>query len=358
MRCSCALDSLAFLFVLGCGEADGPVHPPAADLLAEGKLVSTIAFTSTRHDPTATTPPAIFLATEIYLMRDDGTNVYRLTFNAAGDAFAALSPQGDRIVFDSNRLRDPLTEPLNTSDLFVMNPDGSAQTWLLRGSSASWHRDGAVIAYHASASGTGLPIRPDPGSATTDSDLFVLNVNDCLATRAQDPAFDCRPLATNLTNTPEFIEDDVDWSPDGKKVVFTRHGVNDPHLNAATAEIYHLNLKTGQLKRLTDNSEEERGPDWSPDGSRVVYSCRKGTRFDLCTMNMDITAVVQLTSTATEAELTATWSPDAQHVVFHKFFGGANQLFKIRTDGTGAAIQLTNVGHNLLANWGVLRAVD
>ena len=55
-----------------------------------------------------------------------------------------------------------------------------------------------------------------------------------------------------------------DWSPDGQKIVFTRHSVNDDHNNSVTAEIYVLNLETGNVTPLTSNSEEERAPAWSP----------------------------------------------------------------------------------------------
>src|SRR5437773_3571531 len=113
---------------------------------------STIAFVSTRHDPAA--DPAIdpmraWLAAEIYLMDGDGTNPRRLTQNNFADGFPALSPDGKRIVFDSNRLLT-VGEPFNTSDLFVMKADGTEQLSLVRGSSATWSPDSRRIAFHAS----------------------------------------------------------------------------------------------------------------------------------------------------------------------------------------------------------------
>src|SRR6266536_2598521 len=149
-------------------------------------LRSTIAFVSTRHDPAAdpaVDPQRALLAAEIYLMNGDGTNPRRLTENTHYDGFPALSPDGRRIVFDSNRLRAE-GEPFNTSDLFVMNTDGTGQTHLIRGSSATWSSDGKKIAFHASASGKGQPIKRDPGAATNDSDIFVMDVGDFLRNRA------------------------------------------------------------------------------------------------------------------------------------------------------------------------------
>ena len=46
-------------------------------------------------------------------------------------------------------------------------------------------RPSKMIAFHASASGTGLPINPFPGSATADSDIFAVNVDDLLQASAR-----------------------------------------------------------------------------------------------------------------------------------------------------------------------------
>jgi TolB protein len=311
--------------------------------LANGfALISTIALTTTRDDPAAAIP---FNAAEVYLLDADGTNPRRLTANAFGDGFPVLSPEGKRIVFDSNRRRSE-TEPLNTSDLFVMSTDGTEQRWIVRGSSATWSPDAKRIAFHASASGTGLPTRPDPGASTSDSDIFVGNVDDILASVVGP---------RNITNSPDYIDDDPDWSSDGQRIVFTRHDVTDNQVNSITAEVYVIAPDGSGLTRLTLNTEEDRAPAWSPDGTRIVFSCRRGgSDFELCVMNADGSGQVQLTDN-TVFDGTPTWSPDGQQILFHRPTGGRNQLWVMNADGTGQ-VQLTNTpGMNLLANWGELR---
>jgi TolB protein len=327
-------------------------------------VVSTIAFTSTRdnHGAPWAVPPIV--GGEIYFIdyMADGTFSVprRLTSNTYTDIFPTLSPDGrGKLVFDSNRLRTS-GEPVNTSDLFVMNHDGTELRFLTRGGSPTWsppEPNGGPsknIAFHASASGAGLPINPFPGSATDDSDIFTVNVDDLL-----DNAAVPRNLTSNRTAT---VDDDPNWSPDGRRIVFTSY-VNPSSGTLTSGEIYVMNADgTGQAQ-LTNDGIDKRGPAWSPDGQSILFACRSGAptasaptvaTFEICVMDVVSRQITQLTLNNIN-ELTPTWSPDGQLIVLHRT--PTNQLWVMRANGTDLVplAAAASSGFNLLAtSWSVI----
>jgi TolB protein len=286
-------------------------------------------------------------------------NPRRLTNNVSGEFFPVLSPDGKKLVFESNRDR-AAGEPANTSDLFLMEPDGTAQRRLTRGSSATWSPDGKRIAFHASASGTGRPIETVPlyvpGVPTTDSDIFVANVDDLL---------DHGTGRTNLTNTPQEIESDADWSRASNRIVFTSRVIGSSVPN----DIYVMNADGTGRRPLTNNTTAEAAPSWSPDGTRIAYMCTADplppapppplpppNPIEICVMNADGSGRQQLT-TNTMFDGGPVWSPDGNVILFGRATGGGmgEELFVMNADGTGQTQRTDAPGHSLFASWGVLR---
>src|SRR5262245_49376181 len=279
-------------------------------------LEEKIVFTDTCDDP----------AGDVILMNPDGTGRFNLT-RAFGvsDGFATISPKGNQVVFESNRLRTE-SEPINTSDLFLTSRDGTELNFLIRGSSATWSPDGHNIAYHASASGAAVP-PGEPGTAADDSDIFSANVDDLLA--GVPP--------TNLTNDgPLYIDEDADWSPDGTKIAFTRRQLPfvypDPN-----NKIQLMNADGSGVVQLDHNTDEERAPAWSPDGTRIAYMCTSGgLNLEICTIKADGTDKMQLTFTDNVVNATPAWSPDGTKIVFHgdDLSTFKAQLFVMNADGS------------------------
>jgi len=60
-------------------------------------------------------------------------------------------------------------------------------------------------------------------------------------------------------------------------------------------DIYSFDLKSNQLKRLTDGGGVNEWPRWSPDGRHIVYTSDRSGGFDIYTMDADGDHVRRLT---------------------------------------------------------------
>src|SRR6266542_2892539 len=80
---------------------------------------------------------------------------------------------------------------------------------------------------------------------------------------------------SDLTNTLAAESDPV-WSPDGKKVVFTRTEITGSEGQALveSSGLYVMNGEGSGLRRIYDCGTDRcrvRHPAWSPDGSRLAF---------------------------------------------------------------------------------------
>jgi TolB protein len=367
--------TLALLLTVGVATPAG-----AQDVECDSSKVlkSVIAVSGNRHavnddGDLIGTPPVNTL--DIYLLDPDELDangkfaVWRHLPGQDSDSAPALSPDGKgRIVFDSNRLRGD--GPLNTAHLFLMKADGSHQRPLTKGSSATWAPDGKRIAFHASASGIGQPVKTDPGAPTSDSVLFVAKVGDLL--EGALPQQITHPIGDD-PRTPDVdeaeIDDDSDWSPVGDRIVFTRKKRDEPdQTNPVSAEIYVVKADGTGLTRLTNNAEEERSPAWSPDGNRIAYSCRTGTQggntLEICVMTLNADGTVAGVDKVTDnivADLSPHWTPDGRLLVQRpeekpRQFQG-QQVWVMEADGTvqEGTQRTTRPGAHMFPSWGEIK---
>jgi Tol biopolymer transport system component len=180
----------------------------------------------------------------IYTMDADGTDVVRLT-SGPGDIEPSFSPDGSKIAFSSYRLDYAAGGSEFTTDLWVMNADGTSQTVLfddlLGASSPRFSPDGTRIVF-----GYGWHI-------------WIMNADG--STPVQ--------LTTQENNmTPSF-------SPDGTKIVYSSD------VNSAFMDVWVMNVDGASPQRLTFANSGAGTPTFSPDGTRIAFGSHRNGNDDI-----------------------------------------------------------------------------
>ena len=201
-----------------------------------------------------------------------------------------------------------------SSQIFVMNPNGTWQTNLTNTSANEYHpsftADGRKIAFTSGRDG--------------NWEIYSMNADGSGQTR--------------LTNN--FVTDDTpSISPDGSKITFlsNRNG---------KYQIYIMNADgTGQT-RLTNNTAVDQSPAFSPDGRKILFESNRDGNWDIYSMNTDGTSQTRLTSYAA-AEQDASFSPDGRKIVFNSMRNGNWEIYSMSADGSGQTRLTTNAAMDI-----------
>ena len=109
--------------------------------------------------------------------------------------------------------------------------------------------------------------------------------------------------------------------------------------------IFSIGIDGENLTRLTDNQNNDEGPVWSPDGTKIAFfSNRREGRdarpisLQIYIMNADGTGQRRITNDGPALEYNISWSPDGNRLVFQsrpEINPGVHSLYVIGTDGMG-----------------------
>jgi Tol biopolymer transport system component/DNA-binding winged helix-turn-helix (wHTH) protein len=98
-------------------------------------------------------------------------------------------------------------------------------------------------------------------------------------------------------------------SPDGSKIVMTRHGADN-------TDIWVHDLSRDVTQRLTSDPAPDESPVWSPDGKKLVFSSSRGGHFDLYQIGSSGDGGPQLLYASSENKYASSWSADGRFILF------------------------------------------
>ena len=235
---------------------------------------------------------------DIYTVMPDGQALHQLTDFAGFDACPSYSPDGKYIAWCSG------TAPVFEIWVMKQNGTGKRQVTDLGGSSTfpKFSPDGETLAF-----------AHRPVGLTYD--IYTVNVD-----------------GTGLTQLTTEPVDDVNpaVSPDGSTIAFLSR-------RTGIYQVWLMDIDGANQRQLTfDPVPKDQLPDWSPDGTKIVYTAGSGTAFggDIEVVDADGSNAVRLTATA-DLEFGPTWSPDGSKIAYVQIHGTSRKLHVMNADGTG-----------------------
>ena len=231
----------------------------------------------------------------------------------------AISPQGDKIAFISNR---------NTYfDVFIMNAiDGKIIKKLVKGNRTADFEQLNVVT-------PGMSWSPDETklALTAKSDgydvIYIIDVN----------TEDKETLPVRLDGIKRIA-----WSPDGKYLAFVGH-------TPVQSDIYLYNFDTKKLVNLTNDIFTDDDPSWSGDGKKIFFSSDRRNylntsalpdtfkiykfnfnQTDIYSININNKEITRITNMPESDESFPICGPDGKEILFVSDLNGITNIYKKR----------------------------
>jgi len=300
---------------------------------------------------------------KLYLGSLDEAGARKTAHDFAADIlglFGYKSLAGTKIYFESSRS--------GAREIWSMDPDGSNQKQLTFYKAIAMRPaispDGTTLAY------------------TTDMKTGWMLRLQSLVTGGRLPFF----------NPPSTLNQTPDFTPDGKKIVFSSNVAGrgdsqlyianvdggdlqrltysnsidvEPRVNpktgseivfvsgrSGTPQVYRMSIDGTDVQRLTNGEGDAVNPAWHPDGQHIAFSWTRGFapgHYNIFVMDVATRQYVQLTHETGRNE-NPYWAPDGRHLVFSSNRDGGTQIWTMLADGTQPQ-KLTTQGRNMRPVW-------
>ncbi|MFG0242200.1 MAG: DPP IV N-terminal domain-containing protein [Phycisphaerales bacterium JB054] len=270
--------------LLGCASRTIVEHQPADN--------TEIAFVSDRDGDH-----------EIYLHNLAAGTTTQLTHNDVTEWGVAWSPDGTRLAFASDRD--------GSRSLYTLNLHDGTTTRLThtdaKDSSPAWSADGTQIAFVSDRD-------------SSRGEIYVINAD------GSDPV----RITTN-----DRYEEVPAWSPDGRHLAFGALAQTD-HEADQTLQIFSIDLATRTERQLTALPGHNSAPRFSPDGTLIAFYGSVGERFtgaDIYIIAPDGANLTNLTNDP-EPDWQPDFSADGSRILFCRGPGNPLDIWVMHADGS------------------------
>ncbi|MEM7335212.1 MAG: LamG-like jellyroll fold domain-containing protein [Chloroflexota bacterium] len=190
---------------------------------------------------------------EIYKMRWDGTDIVQLTFNNLETKEPSWTPNGQEIIY-AIKLSN------NQWKLYIMSEDGSNQREIVNDTGFS-ELDGSLSVNDR----TIVYQYCDPSQAVS-CEIYSMNKDGT--------------NRINLTNSASGRSDvSPAISPDGTQIAYTS--------SAGNADIWIMDINGNNNRRLVCGADRDVHPEWSPDGTQIAFASNRGGNYDIYIIDLD-----------------------------------------------------------------------
>lgn len=262
-----------------------------------------------------------------------------LTHNQWNDRYASYSPDGDRIVYES--------DSAGNWDIFIMDVQGKSRHRLTSSTAndrrPSWHPNGRKILFESDSKGVKAlytinlrnnRIKKITGNSISGELIFAsyAPARNRIAVSLQESETKSNIVLLNKNGKiihhitkNAFRNYYPRWSINGKEIVFfSRKDTDNEH-----DEIYRTNLDTRECKRLTSSPTHNFCPTWSRDQRKIVYvTSMPDTRPEIFVMNADGSNPIRLTNND-DGDTLPIWHPKKDKILITGYRNGNFEICEL-----------------------------
>lgn len=124
-----------------------------------------------------------------------------------------------------------------------------------------------------------------------------------------------------LTTSPHDHPGSLAWTKDGKNIIVSANTREDYDFDIFNSDLHSIDVKTGEITKLTDASGPEGSPKMSPDGKKVAFTGfedngKSSQNSELYVMNPDGSNIKRLTPDLDRSVGDITWADNSKGVYF------------------------------------------